>query len=185
MERVSVIGTTGSGKTTFSRRLAGLLDVPHIELDAIHWRQGGWSPLPKERFQAEVATVADGPRWVIEGNYSAVRPAVWARAETVIWLDYSFAVTFSRLLQRTLRRSLRREELWGGNQENLVLMLSRESILLWCLKTYRRNRQKFHQELARPENAHLRLLRFDSPHRAEIWLKGVAAHDCHTSSHSA
>ena len=35
--RIAVIGTSGAGKTTFSRRLAAALSAPHIELDAINW----------------------------------------------------------------------------------------------------------------------------------------------------
>jgi adenylate kinase family enzyme len=37
MRRVAVIGGTGSGKTTVSRRLAQRLDVQHVELDALFW----------------------------------------------------------------------------------------------------------------------------------------------------
>ena len=33
VERISVIGTTGSGKTTLSARLAVVLGVTHIELE--------------------------------------------------------------------------------------------------------------------------------------------------------
>ena len=37
MQRVSVIGVTGSGKTTLAAALAAKLQVPYIELDALHW----------------------------------------------------------------------------------------------------------------------------------------------------
>ena len=124
MDRLSVIGTSGSGKSTLSRRLAQALDIPHIELDAIHWRQGGWTPLPQDQFREAVAEAVRQERWVVEGGYSAVRPLVWARADTVVWLDYSLPITFSRVLRRTARRVIRREVLWGGNRESLSLALS-------------------------------------------------------------
>ena len=39
--RIVVVGTSGAGKTTLARRIAALLMLPHIELDAINW-QPGW-----------------------------------------------------------------------------------------------------------------------------------------------
>jgi len=36
MQRISVVGTSGSGKTTVARRIAEALGFPHVELDALH-----------------------------------------------------------------------------------------------------------------------------------------------------
>ena len=173
MNRVSVIGTSGSGKSTLARRLSKVLSVPCVELDAIHWQQGGWTPLPQDQFTGVVAEAVRQDRWVVEGGYSAVRPLVWERADTVVWLDYSFPVTFSRLLRRTVRRVACRETLWGANRETLALCLSRDSILLWCLKTHGPNRRKFAEQLALPENQHLCVRRFRSPQQTKAWLKGL------------
>ena len=52
MERIAVIGTSGAGKTTLARRLAGSLDVPHLELDAIY-HQAGWEPLEARRVDSK------------------------------------------------------------------------------------------------------------------------------------
>ncbi|MER6939714.1 shikimate kinase [Nocardioides sp. NPDC127514] len=38
--RVSVVGSSGSGKSTVARRLAETLGVRYVELDALHWRPG-------------------------------------------------------------------------------------------------------------------------------------------------
>jgi hypothetical protein len=50
-----------------------------------------------------------------------------------------------RLLRRTIRRALTREDLWGtGNRETLGnAFFSRQSILLYALRTHRRNRDRF------------------------------------------
>ena len=68
-----------------------------------------------------------GEGWVIDGNYGKTRDLVWASADTVVWLDYRFPRVFTRLLQRTFRRTLRREILWHGNRERLrtAFLLSR------------------------------------------------------------
>ena len=170
MNRVSVIGTSGSGKSTLARRLSKALSVPCVELDAIHWRTGGWTPLPQDQFREAVVEAVHRERWVVEGGYSAVRPLVWERADTVVWLDYPLLVTFGRLLRRTARRVVLKEQLWGGNRESLALALSRDSILLWCLQTHGPNRRKYAEQLGRPENQHLCVRRFRSPRQAEAWL---------------
>ncbi len=45
--RVSVVGGSGAGKTTFARKLAHAIGGTHIELDAINW-QAGWRDLNTE-----------------------------------------------------------------------------------------------------------------------------------------
>ena len=40
MRRINVVGTSGSGKTTIGSALAGRLDVPYVELDALAWKPG-------------------------------------------------------------------------------------------------------------------------------------------------
>lgn len=85
VQRVSVVGVSGSGKTTVARELAARLSVPHIELDAIY-HQPGWAGLPAEEFRSRVADLVAAQGWVIDGNYSAVQPLIWQRADTVLWL---------------------------------------------------------------------------------------------------
>ena len=50
MNRISVIGTSGSGKTTFANKLAEILRIPHVELDALYW-EADWEPAPIEVFR--------------------------------------------------------------------------------------------------------------------------------------
>ena len=86
MRRVSVVGSSGSGKSTVAARLAEQLGVPHTELDAIN-HQPNWTPLPHEEFRRRVTEITAGAQWVVDGNYSTVRDIVWDRADTVVWLD--------------------------------------------------------------------------------------------------
>ena len=81
-----MVGVSGSGKSTLGRDLAARLGVRYTELDAI-FHQPGWIPLGDEEFRRRVTGIASGDGWVIDGNYSAVQPLVWVRADTVVWLD--------------------------------------------------------------------------------------------------
>ena len=175
--RIVVVGTTGSGKTTTARRLAETLGYPHVELDALHW-EPNWTPATVEVFRDRVRRAIEGPCWVVDGNYSAVRDVLWPAADSIVWLDYALPVIVGRLLRRTIRRSLWREELWNGNREHLVRALfSTDSILLWALRTYRRRRREYPELFRRPEYGHLRIICLRSPRQTEAWVEmlGMAA----------
>ncbi|MDP9763173.1 adenylate kinase [Deinococcus enclensis] len=170
MKRVIVIGTTGSGKTTFARTLAGTLGVPHGEQDA-WYHQPGWVPAPLASFRARVAAFTAGPAWVMDGNYSKARDIGWAHADTLVWLDYPGQVVFWRVLTRTLRRVLGRQELWNGNRETVRGALSPEGPVRWFFRTHwQRRRDTPAQAAAYP---HLRLVRLRTPREAAAWLARV------------
>ena len=173
MQRIHVVGTSGSGKTTMAEQLAQLLNIPHIELDALHW-EADWQPVPPALFAQRVEAALQGPTWTVDGNYSRVRDLIWKRADTVIWLDYSLAVIMSRLILRTVSRAITREELWNGNRESIRLsFFSRDSILLWALQTYKRRRREYPILFAQPETAHLEVIRLRSPKASAAWLASL------------
>ena len=101
LHRVAVIGSTGSGKSTFARKLAGKLDFQVIELDALHW-EPNWTPVELDLFKARVAKAAWTDRWISAGNYSKVRDILWPRATHIVWLDYAFPIVAFQLVRRTL-----------------------------------------------------------------------------------
>lgn len=170
MNRIAVVGTTGSGKTTVARQLADRLGLPHVELDALNW-EPNWTEAPREVFRERISAALRGDAWVADGNYSKVRDIVWARADTIVWLDYPLGLILWRLLRRTIQRTLTREELWSGNRERFrEQFLSRNSLLLWALQTYWRRRRDYPRLLAQSEYAHLRLVRLRSPSGAARWL---------------
>ncbi len=176
LQRIAVIGSTGSGKTMTAARLAACLDCPHVELDALHW-EPGWQEAPLDVFRARIEAALAGDRWVVDGNYSEARAVIWPRADTIVWLDYSFWRVLRQLLKRTLRRVITRERLWGTNVETLSALLGRESIILWMFRTYHRRRREYPALFARPENAHLTVIRLRSPRQTDAWIANLKPTD--------
>jgi len=173
LQRIVVIGTTGSGKTTVGRAIAQRLGIPHVELDALNWGPF-WTEVPREIFRDRVTRAVSGEVWVVDGNYSKARDLVWPRASAIVWLDFSLPVILWRLLRRTIARTLTQEELWSGNRERArTAFLSGDSLFVWALQTYRRRRRNYPILLSKPEHAHLTIIRLRSPRAAAAWLTAL------------
>jgi adenylate kinase family enzyme len=173
VRRISVVGNSGSGKTTIARGVAAALGVPHLELDAV-FHQPGWQPLETSEFRRIVAEFTAGPGWVVDGNYSKVRDIVWGRADTVIWVDPPRHRVMRQLLRRTLHRMATRAELWNGNREpwsNLFRLHPEQSILAWAWTSHGRYRERYLAAQADPANAHLTFRRLRTPADAAALLR--------------
>lgn len=146
VERISVFGTAGSGKTTLAKRLAERLELPHLELDAV-FHQPGWTQLPDDEFRAVVTEFVAQERWVVCGKYSQVRPIVFGRADTIVCLDHNRLRQTLRVAGRTVRRAARREVLWNGNRERWrglwVFQDPEQSIVRWAWDNIPRVRRHF------------------------------------------
>ena len=172
-QRIVIIGSTSSGKSTLAQNLAAKLDMAFIDLDALHW-EPNWTEAPLEVFRERVNTATQAPGWVVAGNYHTVRDLIWPQAEAVIWLDYSLPRIFWQLTRRTFTRWWKHELLWGTNYENLWVhfkLWSKESLFHWLFKTFWRRRREYPEILSQPEHQHLKLLHFKYPSETEAWLR--------------
>lgn len=148
MRRIVVVGNSGAGKTTLARELAHRLGLVHIELDAL-FHQPGWSPRDGDEFRADViermAAAANG--WTICGNYKGVTwSTTMPSADTIVWLDLPKRVVMRRVIARTVRRAITREELWNGNREPLTNFYRWDpemNIIRWSWTKHESYRQRY------------------------------------------
>jgi adenylate kinase family enzyme len=145
MDRIVVVGSSGAGKTTLAGALADHLGVPHVEIDALHW-EPGWTQATAAMLRERVSRAIAGDRWTIDGNYSVVRPLIWDRADTIIWLDYPMSVVFTRVFRR------------------------RDSLFLWVINTWRKRRRDYPKMLRAEAARGKRVLRFRTPAETDRWL---------------
>jgi adenylate kinase family enzyme len=177
--RVSVIGTSGSGKTTFARNLAQALGVQHIDLDAINW-QPNWYDLSQnepDEFRQRVSLAVGADAWVSCGNYSLVRPVVLARATHIVWLDYPKPIVMRRVIWRSFSRAVGRVELWPGtgNRETFARWLDKGHPIRWAWDTYARRRKRAFAEFEDPKLAHIERIRIVHPREAQPLIAALAS----------
>ncbi|WP_448614449.1 hypothetical protein [Modestobacter sp. URMC 112] len=167
--RVLVAGTSGAGKTTVAAAVAGVLGVRHVEIDALH-HGPRWTPRPS--FEDDVRRVAAEPAWVTEWQYRQVRAVLAGRADLVVWLDLPRATVMWQVVSRTVRRRVRRTELWNGNVEPPLrtFLTDRDHIVRWAWRTHAATRDRV-LALAR-QRPGLPIVRLRSRREVRRWLAG-------------
>jgi adenylate kinase family enzyme len=119
MRKVLVIGSGGSGKSTFARRLGTSLDLEVIHLDSIYW-SAGWVEMPKPEWKKTVEALLTRNAWIMDGNYSGTLAMRLEACDTVIFLDISRVICIWRLLKRAVfYRNERRPDMAEGCPERL------------------------------------------------------------------
>ena len=172
-QRLWVCGLSGSGKTTVAARLAQILDAPHVELDALHWRhRPNWGMPSDEEFLPEVRRATAGDRWVVEGNYSRSRDIYWPRVQLMVWLDLPLRTATWRVFRRTLQRVRSNDRLLWGMQRETVgnALLSRHSLVLWNLKVHWRRRRTYTGLVQEAEARGTTVVRLRSQRAVNAWL---------------
>lgn len=173
MQRVVVVGSSGSGKTTFAARLAESLGVVHVELDALYWGPN-WTSVANDVFRERVEKATSRSGWVVDGNYLPIHDVFWHKATVLVWLDYSLLTVFSRSFRRSIRRIVYREQLFSCNREPFrQTFLSCESILWWVISTYRQRRQELGALLQSSDGEHLEVYRFKRPSESTAFLETI------------
>jgi adenylate kinase family enzyme len=102
VKKVLVIGSGGSGKTTFSKQLAARTGLPLIHLDQLFWRPG-WDPTPDAEWDRLITELSGRDAWIMDGNYGRTIATRMAAADTVIFLDLPRLVCTWRIMKRQIR----------------------------------------------------------------------------------
>jgi adenylate kinase family enzyme len=102
MRRVMIVGGPGSGKSTLAREVGRRTGLPVFHMDHIHW-QAGWIERAREEKISLARQVEARDEWIFEGGLSETYESRLARADTVIWLDFTVGLRFWRVLKRSVR----------------------------------------------------------------------------------
>ena len=140
--KIVIVGSTGSGKTTFAGRLSKLLDIPHVQLDSLFWKPD-WCESTNEEFRTKVEDAVSQDKWIIDGNYARNQDITTGNADTIIWLDYPLYKITYRVIKRSLKRVWTKEPLWHNNRESFGKLFSHDSIVLFAITSYNRKNSRY------------------------------------------
>ena len=171
--RILVAGVSGVGKTTLAKSIADVAGIPHTEIDAL-FHGPDWTP--RQSFLDDVRRLVAEDARVTEWQYHSARPLLAARADVLVWLDLPFWTrTFPRVVRRTVRRRIGREEIWNGNVEPPFrrILTDPEYIVRWAVAT----RSKYRVSVPRldADFPDLSVVRLASQNQVDDWVRGPLA----------
>ena len=155
MQRVLVIGSGGSGKSTIAARLGELLNLEVNHLDKFYWRAGWVEPAPEEWIKMFTELI-DKDSWVIDGNYSGTLDLRIEKSDTIVFMDMPRVLCLWRIIRRFLiYRNGTRPDMAEGCRESLNF-----EFVSWVWNYPRRSRPKV-----------IRLLAEHADGKEIVWLR--------------
>ncbi len=86
MEKIIIIGCSGSGKSTFARKLSAKTNIPLYYLDMI-WHKPDKTTLTEREFDEQLSALLNQDTWIIDGNYQRTLEMRLKKCDTVFLLD--------------------------------------------------------------------------------------------------
>ncbi len=156
-ERICIIGTSSSGKSTLAEKLGEKLNLPVWHLDELaHISHTEWVRKDNNLFKTEHdAIIEKEQKWILEGNYSFLMKERFAKASFIIWLDFNPFGSFLRYIKRTFFRKQNRVGKLKGSSEKFSWDLVYRMFFIAP-----KNRQKYRKLIAESNKSYLHLKSF-------------------------
>ena len=120
MERILVIGSPGSGKSTFSRALAQRKQLPLVYLDRLFWNADKTTVDQAQFDQRLGEAMARTQAWILDGNYGRTLEMRLERCTQVFFLDLPVEVCLESV--RARRGTVRPDMPWVETEEDPEFM---------------------------------------------------------------
>lgn len=115
MNKIVIIGSGGSGKSTLSMLLGKKLSLPVYHLDSLYWRPG-WQRMETTQWETLQKELCNKTHWIIDGNYQSTLDIRIEACDTIIFLDVNRFKCIYRAIKRTLTNENRPDMGKGCNE---------------------------------------------------------------------
>ena len=86
MNKILILGSSGSGKSTFAKKLGELLNIEVVHLDLHYWKPN-WINTPREEWKEKLKVLLQKDCWIMDGNYASSLDLRLKHADTVIFIN--------------------------------------------------------------------------------------------------
>ncbi len=163
INKISIIGGPGTGKTTLSDNLGKKLDLPVYHIDGINYLKN-WETRDEEERDKIVLDIIDNEKWIVDGTYKTTLQERVEAAELIIFLNYSTVAKLKGVLCRYLKNKGKEKKEIPGCNEQMNLKFIR-----WTLSWNKRKREFIEDVLKR--NSNKNVIIFKNRRSLNCWYK--------------
>ena len=117
MDRISIIGGSGTGKTTLANNLGKQLHLPTYHLDGL-CHLPNWEKINKEERDKIILQKINEDKWIIDGTYFSTLKRRLEKSDYIIFLDYSTIAQLKGIVGRFFKlRGKERPEIPGCKEK--------------------------------------------------------------------
>lgn len=162
MQKVIVIGCPGAGKSTFSRRLRDITNLPLYYLDML-WHKPDRTNVTPEVFYRELNSILEKDAWIIDGNYNRTLELRLQNCDTVFLLDFPLEDCLAGALSRI------------GNEREDMPWAETELDAEFCqwILDFPQNQLPYIYELVHRYSGSKEIIIFRSREEADSYIRGM------------
>ena len=122
MNRISILGNSGTGKSYLAGKLGEALSLPVISLDDLYWEPESYGQKHAPgAILKDIEAIRERSEWIVEGVYGELVTHFLARTECLIWLDMDWDICHNNLLERGFEKETQLDPARGeAHFQNLV-----------------------------------------------------------------
>ena len=162
-KKISIIGGSGTGKTTLAENLGKELNLPICHIDGIHHLEN-WKLRDKEERDKIILEKVAEPKWIMDGTYHSTLSQRLESADLIIYLDYSSIAQVKGALGRYFKNHGKEKREIPGCKEEMTW-----DFLLWVWQWRKYKRDEIIENLQKIDNG--KVLIFKNRRQLNKWYK--------------
>ena len=163
VNKITIIGGSGTGKTTLSENLGKVMNLPVYHIDAYHHLEN-WVIRDKEERNKMILDKVSKEKWIIDGTYKDTLKERLDNSDLVIYLDYSSFEATKGAIMRTLKNNGKEKPEIPGCKEKMDF-----NFLCWVWN-WRKNKRETIQKIIAESNVN-NILVFKNRRSLNKWFK--------------
>lgn len=165
MERICIIGGSGTGKTTLSKKLSKDLNIPVCHIDGVNYLEN-WEIRDKNERDKIILEKMLQSKWIFDGTYRTTLEQRLEKADTIIYLDYSTFAQVRGVFKRFLKNHGKEKEEIPGCKEQMTWKF------FWFVIKWRKNkRNEILENLSKIDSSKIHI--FKNRRQLNKWYKNT------------